>query len=193
MMTGSSPAVQARRIALLIVLLATVGCGSAKRQGADGPETEAGPLNSAALSTALAELAALPTPEGVAEDTFAMLKREFEQILREQAGGRGASRSYIELEDHNSWSHRAYPLDFAVINTVDGATLLEWNYTQYADANLDGRVDIKDITPLGIYFQKDVVHPQIAAADTNDDGKITLQDLSPIGTHFLQRTGGYEV
>ncbi len=75
---------------------------------------------------------------------------------------------------------------------------LSWHERHTGDYNLDGEVNISDITPVGFYWQKKVVEgapdwAEVEVVDGNEDTEINIIDLTPIGQNFRSFITGYNV
>lgn len=77
-----------------------------------------------------------------------------------------------------------------------GSPIMRWTYNAPGDANQDSLVNVADLAPLGIHFNKTTASPDWAAAqvaDTSRNGVVNVGDLAPIGIHFQERLTGYQV
>ncbi|MCC7479554.1 PKD domain-containing protein [bacterium] len=73
---------------------------------------------------------------------------------------------------------------------------LSWEYRCQGDYNMDGRVAISDLAPIGLYFgSSGPFDPSsaIAQVDGNGDGQISVSDLSAIGLNFGTQVRSFEV
>jgi hypothetical protein len=163
---------------LLLPFCAVPACTSERRAA----EVEA----DAELRVQLAELEALPLPGGADAQVWASLKQGLRAMLEDRiASGRAAAKA--PTADR---SRTALTFDSA-------AGELHWGYSSSGDYNQDGEVNISDLTPLGVHFNKPVPVGQpdsiIAVVDGNGDGLITISDLSPLGASIGSRALSYNV
>jgi len=158
-----------------------------------------------ALSEALAELSALPIPEGVDAGVFAQLKSALAEELSET---RPSTRDFSPagearlkpsvLQEGRKFvstpptgpSNRVDDLE--ITDLGDGTYTLSWNYTNVGDYNQDGIVNIMDITPLAVHFQEpaDSGNEWI---DGNGDTVINIMDITPLAANFLCDCAGYSI
>ena len=151
-------------IAALTVLavLPSVSCGERKagRQAitTSTPQVtvETGSKQPQQLSDVLADLEALPTPEGVDAAIFQRLKDRLREELVERFGEKGVCMAPAEEEPRNEIHDLHYigeePGE-VVNNRVKG---MQWRYRNLGDYTQDGIVAIDDITPLAIHYGESV-------------------------------------
>jgi len=69
-----------------------------------------------------------------------------------------------------------------------------WRYNNLGDTNLDGVVNVADLTPLGCYFQVAIGdNDQLRWVDADVSGQIALADLAIIGANFGVQTIKYQL
>lgn len=71
----------------------------------------------------------------------------------------------------------------------------EWNYRNQGDYDLNGVVNISDLTMVGLHFNKDTLSPdwqQAQLADGDGNGVVNIGDVTPIGQNFGGQVDGYE-
>lgn len=156
----------------LLLCACVSGCALQPEQQTAGPE-------SGELRSALAQLDALPVPDGADAQTFAMLKSNLRSMLL----ARGASKLSASAPSTN----RSKVTDLSALADSAGARFY-WTYRNEGDYNQNGWVNISDLSILGIHFGKNSTAadwPAARAADGNRDGQINLADLASIGLGFF--------
>jgi len=74
------------------------------------------------------------------------------------------------------------------------AKTLVWHYRNAGDYSQDGIVNIMDITPLAVYFNRAVgTHPMVEVVDGNEDGFVTIVDVTPLAAGFFNQVSCYSV
>ena len=154
------------------------------------------------LTEALAELDALPTPEGVDESVFSALKAALREALQNTwttgvpPVGTGET-PVLQTEEKKLVSSpptgEANRVDdLALTDNGDGTYTLTWSYKNVGDYNQDGIVNIMDITPLAVHFNEtaDETNEWI---DGNEDTVIDIKDITPLAANFLTEVAGYVI
>jgi len=164
---------------VLIIILAgvlLVACG--RRRSPSTPSVQV----SSSVAEQLAELDELAPPPGVDAAVFQGLKDALAGELR----ARGVSKLVSEPPD-----------DAPTLTATPSAGTyftLRWQYRSTGDYNLDGIVNIMDLTPLAAHFNESTTeHPEYAAIDGNGDGTINIMDLTPLAANFNVDCAGYRV
>ena len=85
----------------------------------------------------------------------------------------------------------------AVGEGSDQATL-QWSERHTGDYDLNGEVNIADLTPIGANFKKaftagDTDYAKLEVIDGDENGEINIADLTPIGGNFRSLISGYDV
>jgi len=88
--------------------------------------------------------------------------------------------------------------DLGAIWDGEGSGTLGWHERHNGDYNLDGEVNVSDITPVGVYFNDPVEEGTDDWAirevvDGNENGLIEVADLTPIGQSFKSFITGYNI
>lgn len=92
---------------------------------------------------------------------------------------------------------------YGMVNVIDdlylsgsGPVYLTWSYRNRGDYDLNGMVNVSDLTPLGQYYNASSSEPRwrlAAAADGDGNGLITVSDITQIGQYFNGTIIGYQV
>lgn len=135
------------------------------------------------FSGCAANTAMLSRPEpGVSDDVSSMLLNELESILSSSAP---SGLQPYELEE---WSGLAYD---------QGLRQLTWQYGLRGDYDINGEVNIGDLTPLGQLYGLSVSHTSDESreewADGDINGEINLADVTVLGMSFGYSLRGYRV
>ena len=86
--------------------------------------------------------------------------------------------------------------DLEVIEIGEGLVRLEWTEINIADYDLNGEVNVADLTPLGKYFGADRSDSNWYLAyisDGDENGAVEIPDMTPIGAHYQESLNGYVV
>ena len=196
-----------RIVAVLSSALLLAACGGHSRNAA--PVQAQAPAPDA-LQSALAELDALETPEGVDAALFEELKGALASQLESRpsisAGklsSRDSSNTHSRLENRDSGYGRktvaAAPTGSA--NMVNDLTIwsedeqlsLMWHYYNVGDYDQNGAVGISDITPLAIHYDEEWgdVNSIQAVIDGSGNKKIGIEDITPIAQNYGVECAGY--
>lgn len=174
----------------LLLLLSACGAGSSDSTE-PGPEERGAPAaltgpSAGEHAAVLAELDALSCPEGTDPAVWAEIKAAM-RVLLENSNDNNMAREAASLEPISTW----------VIPDAAGDKLA-WFYGLRGDYDLNGEVNLSDLTPLGQYFGQswtDTTLPgaRIRWVDGDWNREVNIADLTVIGTHFGDATFGYEV
>jgi hypothetical protein len=93
---------------------------------------------------------------------------------------------------------RSAVTDLEAIWDGEGSATLGWHERHNGDYNLDGEVNVSDITPIGVYFNQPVEEgtddwAEKEVVDGNENGLIEVADLTPIGQSFKSFITGYNI
>jgi len=176
-------AITCSRLTLLALaaaaLIAAAGCAGS---GAAGR----GPGTPAVTPPWSLELARLETPAGVDPALFTALKAK----LAEELARLGTMRSVATppTATSNRITDLGYYLD------AEDHYILTWHYRLVGDYNLDGVVNIQDVTPIAINFLRTIAeHPEVAHVDGNESGTIDIADVTPLAINFLTQVAHYRI
>jgi hypothetical protein len=131
-------------VALVGLALAVLGSSCSARPGPlTGALRASNPPENAQLQTALSELDALPTPQGVDDDLMQSLKQALATALAKNAKKQVDAAWPAYSDPHESLLDLDYDND---------ANVLRWKYNNIGDYNLDGTVNVPDLIPLAVHF-----------------------------------------
>jgi hypothetical protein len=171
-----SPGVLRLLLPLLAMLTSfAVSCG--------GSRTEPSPVAPRpTLAEAIAEVEAAPVPAGMDPQVFAQLKAAL--LLSLEA--RDAAKFTTATQGQYNEVNEIFVLD----------DTLMWMYKNVGDYDLNGEVNISDLTPLGAYLGQTSDGPlweQAKVADGDGNGAITIGDITPIGANFFAQAINWAV
>jgi hypothetical protein len=161
----------------LLALLVLSSC-AARHDGAADPSS---------APPAVVNGTVVPTPQGVDAALWRQLCSELDRVLAQEGTARrtagvpiGKGSSVPDLHTYASGINSVY----------------EWSYRQHGDFDLNGTVNISDLTQIGIHFGKntfsaDWQKAQLADGDVN--GVINVADVTAIGLNWNGRVDGYEL
>jgi len=144
---------------------------------------------SADRSAFSSELDALDVPEGVDPSLFEELKDALEEALLAQGIDRMVSTP------PTGESNRVDPLNY-YIEDVEGTDhyFLTWLLRSLGDYDLNGRVEIADITPMAIHYGEDTAtHPEATHIDGSGNGTVGIEDITPIAMNYGVDVAAYRV
>ncbi|OPX23272.1 MAG: hypothetical protein B1H03_02105 [Planctomycetales bacterium 4484_113] len=175
----------------IVAALLLLSCGGHHREASlvslsgSNSRPSAAPVS---LNEALAELDALPTPEGVDEAVFSELRSALAHQLRTQSAERGTSK--LVAAPPIGESNRV--TDLSVTGVTATTVSLAWHYVNVGDYNQDGLVGVSDLTPLAVHFNEPVDESN-EWIDGSGDGVINIMDITPLAAHFFVSCEAYEV
>ena len=135
----------------------------------------------------LAELEALPAPDGVDEAVFSELKSAFAALIaadalptcKQTSAGLGTDVTDLNVQDQGG-----------------GDILLTWTYRHLGDYDQNGEVNISDLSPIGMHFHKTTASGDwnvAQAADGDANGEVNVADVTPIGQNYGSVVTGYRI
>ena len=187
-------------ILAVLVFLLIGSCGKGKSassllapqesvRGFPSQETEGRKLPS--LDEVLAELDALPAPEGVDESVFSALKSALREALQNTwttgvppvgTGETFTRRGEPVLQTEEKKLVSAPPTgeanrvnDLELVDNGDGTYALTWSYKNLGDYNQDGIVNIMDITPLAVHLGEPEGDPNSITEMIDEDDEPVLR------------------
>ncbi|MCB1220520.1 MAG: hypothetical protein H7A35_03380 [Planctomycetales bacterium] len=143
-------------------------------------------LEGASLDLAQAEIRLAAAPAGMDEGLFDVLRGA---LLQSLAGQPDRNPSALPSGPENLVD------DLAITPDGNGA-ILSWTYRNVGDYDLNGEVNISDLTPLGQNFSAREGAPgweQARVADGDGNGEVNISDVTPIGRHFFASVLGYNI
>jgi len=160
------------------------------------------PLSPATRTTAdyLCEIDSAPVPAGIDPVLWEQLRAELRNIVANRPEVKPSPMPILTLDlPSRQVSFTPYGADNMVRDlqlSGNGPYLLSWTYRNKGDYDLNGAVNISDLTPIGLHFQKTSADPLwflCTQADGDNNGEINITDITPIGTNFGGTIVGYRV
>ncbi|MDQ3024804.1 MAG: hypothetical protein M3R04_10595, partial [bacterium] len=136
----------------------------------------------------LAQLDGLPVPAGADASSFGELKA----ALRAQLAS--GAQKYTARAPGGA--------NNVIRDLVTGQTdllepTIEWTYRNAGDYDLNGEVNIADLSPLGAHLGKTPASPDWTAtaqfSDGDRNGEVNIADISPLGANLLSQVGSYNI
>jgi hypothetical protein len=174
---------------VVLICLCLLGCGGSKGSVTGLPRADAPVAAPRTQAEALAQLDALPLPDGVDAATFAELKSALRAMLEQMPPARFTSTPPTGPANKI--------MDLTTGIDDDGNEGIQWNYLNVGDYDLNSEVNISDITPIGQHFHKNTNSPDWKSAarfaDGDGNGEVNISDITPIGQNFLRRVATYRI
>ena len=170
-------------LACLSTILLLSACGAGRRGFL--------PVSPASLSVtteeALAELEALPVPNGVSAQLFGELRGALAAALKARGVSKFASSPPSGASNQIS--------DFALIDNGDGTYSVSWHYRNVGDYDQSGTVSVSDITPIAMLYGQDAPNTGgntlLEVVNGSGSGKIGVADITPIAMNFGVSCGSF--
>lgn len=143
---------------------------------------------SAEYSAALAAAQSAQCPAGVDPNVYGQLRAALLSALQAQVDGRGASA--LPGGNENQLD------DVSVADLGAGDYQMTWTYKNRGDLDLNGEVNVADLTPIGQHYHATAADPNwltVQAADGDLNGEVNLADVTTIGQHYLAQVAGYNI
>ena len=190
--------------AALLTLGACAPGGSGERLQSDVPDAlqllppsvELGIPEQASLAEQLVDSA---VPTGVDPELYAQLRDTLASAARDLPARSGGSAGPTTPGPQRRASFTPY----GWVNRIDDLVLsgtgpyrLSWTYRNRGDYDLNGMVNVSDLTPIGVYYGLASSEPRWligSGADGDGNGMITISDITPIGQYFAGTIIGYQV
>ncbi len=162
---------------------------------ADNPPVEV------SLDSALVELDALETPDGVDAELFAELNDALREALDQRFSSLTPNPSSLtpaKLVSTPPTGEANRVNDLQITDNGGGTYTLSWHYRNLGDYDQSGTVGISDITPIAMHYGE-TYDPEtepnclLAVIDGNGDGKVGIADITPIAMYYSTDCAGYSI
>jgi PKD repeat protein len=144
---------------------------------------------SVSISSALAQLDAMRTPEGADAKVFAALKDALRAALISKGEGKLVSTPPTGAANTIA--------DFKITPAGGGTADLSWHYRCLGDYNQDGVVGVADITPLAMHFHETWTtggeNALAAVVDGSGNHEVDISDVTPIAMNFGVEAARYGI
>jgi len=175
----------------LVLILAACGGGGGSQPSGVGLQSDNGSA-SQSLDEALAELDAIPSPDGVDAALFQELKDALASQLASQLSiSADAAKSANEPPGDAS---KPYDLTLSETGGEDEYALT-WHEVNIGDYDNSGSVGISDITPLAMHYGEYVTdrNSQAALVDTSGNFIADIADITGIAMNYGNDLAGYNI
>jgi uncharacterized protein YfaP (DUF2135 family) len=175
--TSSSKDTLMKRVCVLCLMLCIWIASCASQNGTPDPD-------SAARQTPAAhpELQNPAIPADVDPELYRQLVEELQSVLEEQARHPAATATDADSAVELSWD--------------EAQSELLWQHHMKGDYDLNGEVNLADITPIAKYFGEIGPFPEGSKqreVDGDGNGEINIADVTPIGLNYRRLIVGYRV
>ncbi len=153
------------------------------------------------LDSALSELAALETPEGVDPALFAELKDALREALDQRFSPLTSNPSSLtpaKLVSTPPTGESNRVNDLTITDIGGGTYTLSWHYRNLGDYDQNGTVGISDITPIAMHYGE-TYDPEtepnclLAVIDGSANGVVDIADITPIAMNYGVECAGYNI
>ena len=158
-----------------------------------------GPIDENGVANSLAEIDRAVPPDGVDPMLWQELKQALQHAVLDRAADASTLQPGLYSFDNRSASFTPYGTQNMVRDlqlSGSGPWLLSWTYRNSGDYDLNGSVNISDLTPIGVNFgvkEDDPLWILARKADGDGNGEINIADVTPIGQNFGGTIVGYRV
>lgn len=202
---------QMRKQLIIVAFLLLTACGAGGSKHFEPSGVPAGPeatLSSQPLTAPpgnrtdivgyVAEIDNAAVPAGVDPLLWQALRDSLKQALASRQASAPPAADLYTL-DQRSVSFTPYGTQNMVRDlqlSGSGPWLLSWTYRNSGDYDLNGSVNISDLTPIGIHYGAKEAAPLwflALNADGDGNGEINIADITPIGQNYGGTIVGYGV
>ncbi|MCB1221943.1 hypothetical protein KDL30_14880 [bacterium] len=183
--------------AMMISVCMTAGCGGLGSGAANNISQDT--LHSAELEDqhtgemgiilddAIREIEEFTPTESFDDDLMHELKSALIAVLRENSTDRYVSQKSVNaISDLHIWRDQPGNQDYRI----------SWTYENIGDYDLNGEVNVADLTRIAVYFNAKIGDPNWSSArvaDGDGNGEVNISDVTPIGVHFKNFIGSYRI
>lgn len=170
----------------VVAFICLLAAACSRGGSAGGPGPEPGPVQAAALpyrppagpalEAERLRIQSQPVPEGLIAADYEPLRAALLSALEASRSASSPPDPGINVID-----------DLVITDLGGGAAALSWTYKNRGDYDLNGEVNISDLTPVGQHFGRSSAHPQWDAAqkaDGDGNGEVNIADVTPIGQAY---------
>jgi hypothetical protein len=199
---------------LCITLLAALLCSCTSGTGppADQPVTRqdtrslltqaaagAAEPNPAGVQSDAAQISSAPAPEGIDPALWRQLTAELERVVQSRQPATAEFQPVVISASDRQASFTPYGAANKISDlriSGSGPFWLTWHYRNNGDYDLNGEVNISDLTPIALNFgasSPDINWPEASLADGDLNGEVNISDITPIGQSFQGTLTGYRL